>query len=213
MFGRREKPGYGEMLRQVLWPRMGWKRAGRYIQHRLVRLKDSNAAVANGLAIGAGISFVPLPGTHILGAAALSWATRGNLLASVIGTLVGNPWTLPLMWWASYKVGDWIFTLLNLPVRAMPIHFSFENLIEEVTTDIKSLLLPWVCGGAVLGILSWPFFYILFYYLIKQARAGKHRWKENRLHKAGRKLTHLKNPHDGQSFEDSGRKNSRDDQG
>ena len=35
----------------------------------------------------------------------LSFLVRGNYLAAVVGTLVGNPWTFPLIWLASYQLG------------------------------------------------------------------------------------------------------------
>ncbi len=189
MFGRRKRRTLPQHLREALWPSMGWRRTFRYAQHRLVRIKDTTTSIARGMAFGAAISFLPLPGTHIFSAALLSWGTRSSVLASVVGTLAGNPWTFPFMWWGAYKLGDWAFFVLGLPVREMPEQFEWKELVHEVTTDPFSLFVPWVCGGIILAFLSWPFFYLAFYRLVRQARLRQKQWKIHRLHKAGRKLT------------------------
>lgn len=192
MFGRRKKRTVTENIRELIWPRMGWRRTFRYVQHRLVRIKDTTGSIARGMAFGAAVSFTPMPGTHIASAAFLSWASRGNVLASVVGTLAGNPWTFPFMWWAAYKTGGWVFFILGLPVREMPDHFEWKHLVHEVTTDPLGLFIPWVCGGLILALLSWPLFYLIFYRLVRQARRRQKQWKTHRLHKAGRKLTEPK---------------------
>lgn len=195
MFGRRDKRTLTQNIRELLWPSMGWKRTFRYVQHRLVRIKDTTGSIARGMAFGAAVSFAPVPGTHIITAGVLSWMTRGNVLASVIGTLVGNPWTFPLMWWGAYKVGDFVFFALGLPIREMPEEFTWNNLVHEIKTDPLELFVPWVCGGFILGALAWPVFYIIFYRLVRQARLRQTQWKMQRLHKAGRKLTEPQQKH------------------
>ena len=170
MFGRRNKRSVIQNIREFLWPSMGWRRTFRYVKYRLVRIKDTTASIARGMAFGAAISFAPVPGTHIAGAAFMSLITRSNVLASVIGTLVGNPWTFPIMWWGAYKIGDSVFFTLDLPVREMPKHFTWENLVHEVTNEPFELFVPWVCGGLILGVLTWPVFYIIFYRIVRQAR-------------------------------------------
>lgn len=168
---------------------MGLRRTTRYWRHRLVRLKDSNYSVAAGLAFGAAISFTPLPGAHIIGALALCFIFRANLIAGVLGTLVGNPWTLMPMWWFSYLVGKWTFIQLGYRVRNMPGHFEWNEFMREVTHDPMRLLAPWVTGGFIVMILSWPIFYFIFHWIIEHLRSTHHLWKETRLHKEARSIT------------------------
>lgn len=189
MFGRRIKRTLTQNIREALWPSMGWQRTFRYVQHRLVRIKDTTSSIARGMAFGAAVSCAPVPGTHIFTAALLSWMTRSSVLASVVGTLVGNPWTFPFMWWAAYKLGDWMFYALGLPVREMPEKFEFGELMHEIKTDPLGLFVPWVSGGFMLAFLTWPVFYLIFYRIVRQARRRKDQWKMHRLHKVGRKLT------------------------
>ncbi len=97
-----------ERLREFLWPRSGWERAAKYIFHRVARLPGTPYAIAGGLACGAAISFTPFLGMHIVLAALLAWIIRANIISSVIGTVVGNPWTFPFIWVWIYELGHWM---------------------------------------------------------------------------------------------------------
>lgn len=173
MFKRQKKRPVLSSLREVVWPSMGWRRLVRYFHHRIVRLKATNVQIAIGLSNGAAISFVPLPGTHIIGAAGLSVFMRSSVLAGVLGTCVGTPWTLPVMWWAAYKVGAYSFSMLGQPVAAMPSVFEWHDLVYEIKEHPFALFVPWVCGGVILSLVTWPVFYVGFYRLIKWARHHK----------------------------------------
>lgn len=151
---------------------------GHYFILRLVRLSDGTHSIALGLAYGAAVSFVPLPGSHIFSAAVLSMATRVNILASLLGTLVGNPWTFPLMWWMSYETGRITFETLGLPVEQMPDHFGWRDLLHAVEAHPADLLLPWVVGGYIMAIISCPIFYLIFYKIVAKARLKHQRRRE-----------------------------------
>lgn len=142
----------------------------KYTQLRLIRLKGSTRSIATGFAFGSSISFTPLPGTHIVGAAGLSLATRGNVLASVVGTLIGTPWTFPLMWWMAYKVGEGTFKLFGAHIVDMPKDITWDFLVEEITQRPMDLMIPWIVGGFVLMAVTWPIFYVLSYRMVDNLR-------------------------------------------
>lgn len=121
MFQRREPKTLFKKFCDFMWPSIGWQRSLLYVKHRVVRLSDSTHKVAGGLAIGVSISFTPLVGTHFIQAAGLSFFLRFNMLAAIIGTFVGNPWTFPFMWWISIVTGTHIFNALGLTQFIMPI--------------------------------------------------------------------------------------------
>lgn len=170
MFSRRTPLSITQKIREAVWPSMGWGRFLKYTQLRLIRLKDSNRAIATGLAFGASISFVPLPGTHIITAGFWAWACRGTILASVVGTLIGTPWTFPLMWWAAYKVGEFSFHLFGAQVVAMPADVTWHFLVDEITHRPMDIMIPWIAGGLILMMLTWPIFYILGFRMVKNLR-------------------------------------------
>src|SRR5687768_11738955 len=90
-------------IRQGLWPSMGWGRTLRYYRHRVFRTGDSTYRITAGLASGMAVSFSPFIGTHVGQGLALAWLLRASLLASFIGTALGNPATYPFIFWAAYK--------------------------------------------------------------------------------------------------------------
>lgn len=103
VFKRRDKPPILARLREVLLPRRGWHRGIEYLGHRIRRLPDTPHRVALGFACGVFVSFTPFFGLHFLLAVGLARLVRGNLIAGLIGTAVGNPLTFPLI--ASVSLG------------------------------------------------------------------------------------------------------------
>lgn len=189
MFTSRHPKTLSRKFQESVWPSMGLRRSSRYWRHRIVRLKDSNYKIAAGLAFGAAISFTPLPGAHLLGALALCFIFRVNLIAGALGTLVGNPWTIPFMWWFAYWMGKVTFITMGFQVQEMPGRFEWRELVGEITHDPMRLFAPWVTGGFIVMILSWPVFYLIFHWIIGHMRKTHYLWKENRLHKEARRIT------------------------
>lgn len=105
VFKRRDKPPVLTRLREAVAPRRGWRRGLEYLGHRVRRLPDTPHRVAFGFAVGVWASFTPFFGAHLLLAAAVARLLRGNVVASLIGTLVGNPLTFPLIAAMSLALG------------------------------------------------------------------------------------------------------------
>ncbi len=108
MFGRRKPLPPHHRVWSFVWPRAGWGRASRYIAHRVRRLPGTPYRIAAGLASGAAISFTPFIGLHFVFGALLALLLRGSVVASAIGTAVGNPWTFAIIWPATYSLGHWL---------------------------------------------------------------------------------------------------------
>ena len=129
MFRRRKNMTILQRSREFVWPRMGWLRAGTYIRHRVARLPGSPYSIAAGLACGAAVSFTPFIGLHFVLAALIAWLIGGNLIASAIGTVVGNPWTFPFVWWGTLRLGELILgssRATSIPER-ISLHYIFDH--------------------------------------------------------------------------------------
>ena len=105
VFKRRDRPPIRLRLRETVLPRGGWRRGLEYLGHRVRRLPDTPHRIALGFACGVFSSFTPLFGLHFFLAAGLAKLVRGNILASLIGTVAGNPVTFPLIAWTSLWLG------------------------------------------------------------------------------------------------------------
>ena len=149
MFRRRKSIGLLDQLRKIMWPERGFRRLFSYLRQRVIRMPGTPACIAIGLACGVAISFTPFIGFHLLLGGLLAYVLRGNILASAIGTIVGNPWTLPFIIYADYKLGVVLLHSVGFDIveRSM-------NLAEFVGNPAE-LMVPVVIGGMVLGTLAW----------------------------------------------------------
>ena len=153
MFRRRTTRTLIQLLREILWPSMGWSRALKYAWHRLKRLTASPHAIALGAAFGIFASFTPFMGLHILLAIALSYLFGGNILAAAFGTVTGNPVTFPLIWVAGYNVGVFLFGDFAMPAEVPP-QPAIADLVTGQFDQLKPLVLTMTAGGLPLGLIS-----------------------------------------------------------
>ncbi len=173
MFRRRDKPGWGSRIREILWPRKGWHRAGAYFAHRVKRLPGSPYSIAAGFACGAAMSFTPFIGFHFFGAALLAWLIGGNFIASALGTAVGNPWTFPFIWVLIYRIGCW---MLGWEIgHALPDELSIEYIFDEP----RAILLPMFLGSLPAGLVVW----FALFWPVRSVVANYQKMRHHRRHK------------------------------
>lgn len=153
MFRRRKKPSYKKRITNFFWPRIGVRRTAQYLKHRLGRLQGSPYAIAAGFAYGAAVSFTPLMGGHIAIAAVFSWISRGSIIASVIGTVVGNPWTFPFIWAWIYYLGVWLLGMDPIDFDAEVLSFSY------LADHFFDIFIPMMAGGIPTAAAAWVAFY------------------------------------------------------
>lgn len=211
MFRRRNPLPTLRWLQGLLWPRTGWRRFFVYYLRRLTRLSGTPHNIAAGVASGAAISFTPFVGLHVVLGALLALIVRGNLLAMMAGTLIGNPWTFPFIWVASYEVGQyllgghaggvqpapWSFADVAGYVAAVARQASTDGpwpMVKHLATDLRVVAWPMLVGGIPLGIITGLLIYfplaraIGFYQLARQRRREKralHHSASARLKAAG----------------------------
>jgi uncharacterized protein (DUF2062 family) len=178
IFKRRDPKPFIRQLAELLWPRGGWARAFHYVKHRVRRLPDSPERIARGIWAGVFITFTPLFGFHFFFAVLIAKAMKGNILASLMATFVGNPLTFVFITLASLKTGHWMLgtELEQGELRALSRKFAdagsdlWHNAIAIFTPApmdwsglaifSRDVFYPYLMGGIVSGI----FFGTLAYY-------------------------------------------------
>lgn len=168
MFKRKPR-SYGQIASNILYPRGGWRRAVTYNWHRLRRLPDQPHRIARGFACGVYVSFTPFFGLHFFLGALMGWLIRGNVIASALGTFVGNPLTFPFIAVASIGLGR---KLLGVHGDVSPQHvfFEFAGATKQLWHNIgalfgpenaqwdrlsiffDNLFLPYLVGGLIVGL-------------------------------------------------------------
>jgi len=111
----------------------------RPIAHRLTHSdlwRVKRETVARGMALGIFAGLI-LPVGQVFLAAALAPAVRANLVVAAAATLITNPFTFPLIYWAAYQVGD---TVLG-------------NLTQQQATALAASL-PIIVGLLIFAVLG-----------------------------------------------------------
>ncbi len=133
-------------MRESAYPRKGWWRSVDYVNKRMQRLPDTPERIALGFACGAFVSFTPLFFFHFVIAGVFAWMLRGNVLAALLGTAVGNPITFPFIATAALNLGWWI---LGVDPVEDAGGFSFSWLWE----NLDLIFLPYLVGGILPGMI------------------------------------------------------------
>lgn len=172
MFQRRRRMSPVERIRATMWPEMGWRRTSRYLGHRVGRLPGSGYAIAGGFAWGAAMSFTPFIGLHIILSAVGAWVSRCSLVAAVIGTIIGNPWTFPFIWIWLYKAGVAMgFGATGVNAEAMDFHTLFGNMTTAMLIGdwpyLMDSALPVITPMTIAAVPTAAIVWITFFLLLK----------------------------------------------
>lgn len=170
VFKRRTPRNLRQKVVNFFVPGGGWGRSASYVMHRLRRLPDSPERIAKGIAAGVGVSCTPLFGLHFLSAALMAWALRGNILASLLATFFGNPFTFPIIAVSALELGSWLLGFEN-SVKGTEAIAAFgaiwaelgRNLLALVTAEpiewVKmryfgwDVFVPYMLGGMIIGVI------------------------------------------------------------
>ncbi|MGR3511468.1 MAG: DUF2062 domain-containing protein [Paracoccaceae bacterium] len=170
VFKRRTPRTYFEVVSESFYPKGGWRRAMQYVVHRLRRLPDPSHKISRGIAAGVFTSFTPFFGLHFFFSAILAWLMRGNIVAALLATFVGNPITFPIIAAISMEFGSYILGVRPLPLPLVLGSFSeaandlWHNVVAIFTADTSHwgglsrfwdrVFLPYLVGGFLPGLVA-----------------------------------------------------------
>ena len=182
MFKRRERRSIFRFFYEVIFSLKGISRAIEYVGIRLKRIPDTPHKISLGMSCGIFASFTPLFGLHFLIAGLLSYLLRANVLASLIGTFVGNPITFPIITVFNLKLGEWILgsseyssgdggkifegflDFIFLIYKSFFTEGSIgENNVPRMNEFLNGVFMPYSLGGLILGI----FIAVVSYFLLR----------------------------------------------
>ncbi len=180
MFDRRKKVPLHRQVKNFIWPSAGWNRSSKYLFHRVARIPGSSYSIAAGFACGAAISFTPFVGLHFILSAALAWLLRANIIASAIGTAVGNPWTFPFIWYWIHSLGNWMGAAVEIKNHAHTNYGGFFSKLFEAAMNLDftyildtawPIFWPMFVGSIPTAIVIWFVFYIPLKYLVSSYKS------------------------------------------
>lgn len=191
VFKRRNPLSTARRVRHFIYPKTGWRRAIEYLGHRLKRLPDSPHKIALGFACGVFVSFSPLFGLHFVYAGLVAMLVRGNVLAALIGTLVGNPLTFPLIATVSLSLGRALYGMGGHTAHYSSVRESFLGALSGLWDSFLSIFgladpawgklgtfwsevfIPYYVGGLIPGLIAAAVFYFLSRPLIAAYQARR----------------------------------------
>ena len=161
-------------MRVAMWPRRSFTRSARYFSKRVMRLTATPHAIAAGVGAGAFASFLPYLGFHFLIAMGIAWFLRGSLLASMLGTAIGNPLTFPIIWAAGLATGREILQMTG-PHAAEQMRIGELLAQGDLLNLWGPLVYPMTVGGAALGLVVGVVSYVITRWAVAgfQARRRK----------------------------------------
>ena len=208
VFKRRTKRTYARVLAEGLYPRGGWSRSLSYVLHRLRRLPDPPHKIARGISAGIFVCFTPFFGIHFFLAAILAFIMQGNILAALMATFFGNPFTFPIIATVSFEMGTWMLGMDGgVPLQQIVGEFSrasvelWMNLKAIFTDDIARwdrlarfydrVFFPYLVGGIIPGIIVSVASYLMARPLIaayqkQRIKRLKKRFEKKRIAEAAR---------------------------
>jgi uncharacterized protein (DUF2062 family) len=185
---RRDTVSWTKKVRNFFWPEIGFQRAARYISHKVNRISGSPHAIALGFAAGAFASFLPFVGFHFILAAIIAWIIRGNILASALGTVVGNPLTFPFIWFITHNTGSWILgqqgrdsISLTGPEAGLAMMFAHPlQFFSELWAGLEPVFWPMLVGSIPLGLSCGIFCYVLLKPVVTRYKKRRKRLRDRR---------------------------------
>ena len=120
---------------------------------RMRQLEGNPHTIALGMAVGIFISITPIIPLQTVVAIALAFLVRGSKSAAVLGTWLSNPLTIPVVYYADYKLGC---SLLGYRATLDSIAFdSFSQLMELGLEVTWAMIYGSLVLGGLLGVIAY----------------------------------------------------------
>ncbi len=135
---------------------------------RMRQLEGNPHYIALGMAVGIFISITPIIPLQTIVAIALAFLVRGSKSAAALGTWLSNPLTIPVVYYANYKLGC---MLLGYQKSLDSIAFdSFSQLMGLGLEVTWAMIVGGVVIGAILGVAAYFITFRIFISIRGRAR-------------------------------------------
>ncbi len=133
---------------------------------QILSVKESPRKIALAFALGVFIGMSPLLGIHTVLGIVAAWIFRLNKFVTIVGVFVTNPWTIVPI----YTFGTWVGAKLLGIDRLVPDIDWAHLTVKELLHTLGPLLLPFIVGSTLLGIVCGGLSFFLVYRMVKKSR-------------------------------------------
>ncbi|WP_102344775.1 DUF2062 domain-containing protein [Bacillus sp. Marseille-P3661] len=143
------------------------KRRVKYYLFRLFRLKASPKEVSIGLALGFIPNWFPTFGIGPIMSIGIAKVFRGNLIAAVIGGIIGTPiW--PILFYLNYRTGSLFFNKHSKVDEIEDVEYL--DAVNDTVGSLQSGSFLFLSGAIINVFISSLVIYLLVYILFKKYR-------------------------------------------
>lgn len=135
---------------------------------RIRQLEGNPHYIALGMAVGVFVSITPIIPLQTIVAVALAYLVRGSKSAAALGTWLSNPLTIPLVYYANYKLGCMI---LGYQKTLDVVSFDSFSQLMELGLDVTwAMIAGGICIGAILGVVTYFVAFRVFITIRRRSR-------------------------------------------
>jgi uncharacterized protein (DUF2062 family) len=127
-------------------------------------VKESPHRISLAFALGVFIGMSPVFGLHTVLGILVAYVFRLNKFVTIIGVYITNPWTIIPIYTFSTWVGAKCLGISNI----MPDVDWRSITISKLLNDFSHLLMPFVVGTVLVGVISSVTSYIIIYQAAKR---------------------------------------------
>lgn len=160
----------------------------RYYSKRLLRLSGTPHSIAAGFAAGVALAMTPFIGFHYLLCFVVAFLVRGNVLAAVLGTTIGNPLTFPFIWLATFETGNVILGWFGRPGHHKTIEQLTHQLLNDSIHSIWPVIEPMLIGSIPIALVTGTIAYVGIFFAaeaFQSSRRARFAVRRRELHGAG----------------------------
>ncbi|MDH5203066.1 MAG: DUF2062 domain-containing protein [Nitrospirota bacterium] len=132
----------------------------------ILKIKETPHRIALSFSTGVFIGMSPFLGIHTILGVIVAWLFKLNTFAIIAGVYVTNPWTIVPIYTFSTWVGVQCFGVKQIIPKIDWSTITFSKFIN----DLSPLLMPFIFGTLLIGLLSGIVSYLIIYRTIKRIR-------------------------------------------
>ncbi len=137
--------------------------------HEAIGEETNERSLAAGFAVGVFFSLTPLVSLHMVLALLVAIIFRLSKVAAIAGAWVNNPYTMPFVYYACFRLGKWIMGT-HIPTPA------FDQLqLATILRAAKPYAAPLFLGTTIVGILAALLAYVIVYRIAVRVKSARPR--------------------------------------
>ncbi len=135
--------------------------------HEAIGGETNPKSLAAGFAVGVFFSFTPLVSLHMVLALLVAVIFRLSKVAAVAGAWVNNPYTMPFVFYACFRLGKWILGV-HIPT---PVFDQLQ--LATILKVARPYAAPLFLGTTIVGVLAAVPAYVIVYRIAVRVKSAR----------------------------------------